>query len=216
MHSIEDYYMKGIIATFFRSVRFLALLISLFLPAVYLSLIYFHSELLPLNLLLNIAGQRQDVPFPGYIEILIMMLFFDLLRESGTRMPSTLGSSLSFLGAIVIGESAVAAGLFSSIIVIIITITAICSLALPDYNLNLVVTILRYIFVITAIIGGFFGLTIATIALVTHLASLRSFGISYLSPFTPFCASGMKDSLLRAQIKKIFKRKKNISTEFPH
>ncbi|HHU24349.1 MAG TPA: spore germination protein [Acholeplasmataceae bacterium] len=216
LQSLEDYYMKGYIASFVRFTRIVAFFLGLYLPAIYISLIYFHSELLPINLLLSIAGQRYAIPFPGFLEILLIMFFFDLLRESGTRMPTSLGSSLSFLGAIIIGESAVQAGLFSSIIVIVVTITAICSLTIPDYFLNLTLTVLRYFFWGAAVIGGFYGVTLASIALLTHLCSLRSFGFNYLSPYTPFCASGMQDSVIRTRIDKIFRRKKNISAEYPH
>ena len=216
LQSPEDYYMKGYIASFVRYTRFVAFFVGLYLPAIYISLIHFHSELLPIDLLLSIAGQRNALPFPGFLEIVLIMFFFDLLRESGTRMPTSLGSSLSFLGAIIIGESAVQAGLFSSIIVIVVTITAICSLTIPDYFLNLTLTVLRYLFLIAAILGGLYGVTLASLALLTHLCSLRSFGFNYLSPYAPFSASGMEDSLIRGKINKIFRRNKNISAEYPY
>lgn len=216
LQSPEDYYMKGYIASFVRYTRFVAFFVGLYLPAIYISLIHFHSELLPIDLLLSIAGQRNALPFPGFLEIVLIMFFFDLLRESGTRMPTSLGSSLSFLGAIIIGESAVQAGLFSSIIVIVVTITAICSLTIPDYFLNLTLTVLRYLFLIAAILGGLYGVTLASLALLTHLCSLRSFGFNYLSSYAPFSASGMEDSLIRGKINKIFRRNKNISAEYPY
>jgi len=216
IHSDEDFYQKAVISVFFRLIRYMSLFIGLYLPAIYVSLVYFHSELLPITFLLNIAGQRQDVPFPVFVEIMLITLGFDLLRESGSRMPKSLGSPLSFLGAIIIGQSAVEAGLVTPIIVIIVTITGLSTFAIPSYDLNLTITVLRYINIFAAILGGLFGLTIAFIILMTHLVSLRSFGVSYLSPYSPLSIPGMRDSLYRSTITKIFKRKQNISDRYPY
>jgi len=211
IQSVEDYYQKSIIATFFRFIRFLAFWLAIYFPALYICLINFHSELLPMHLLFNIIGQRLEVPFPSFLEILLMLIGFDLLREAGTRMPAPLGSALSFLGAIIIGEAAVSAGLFSSIVVIVVTITGICTLALPGFSLNLTITVLRYFMLIAATIGGLWSLSLASICLITHLASLRSFGSPYLSPISPFSLSGMKDAIMRFPISKLFYRNKNVS-----
>lgn len=216
IQSVEDYFQKATIATFFRFIRFGAFIVAIYFPALYICFIHYHSELLPLPLLFNIIGQRLEVPFPSFLEILLMLIGFDLLRESGTRMPAPLGSALSFLGAIIIGQSAVSAGLFSSIIVIVVTVTGICTLALPGYSLNLTITVLRYFVLLAAAFFGFFGIMLATIALLTHLTSLRSFGVSYLAPFSPFSASALKDYLIRTPMGKIFHRKKNISSALPH
>ena len=114
--------------------------ISLFIPAIYLTLEMFHSELLPIDLLYNIAGQRIGVPLPAIIELFLLMIAFDLIREASTRMPAAIGPSLSFIGAIIIGEAAVQAGLVTFVAVIITTITALGTLAMADFDLSLAVT----------------------------------------------------------------------------
>jgi spore germination protein KA len=216
VQSIEDYYHKASIGTFFRLLRFGALMIAIYFPALYICVVHFHSELLPLSLFFNIIGQRLEVPFPSFLEILLMLIGFDLLREAGTRMPAPLGSALSFLGAIIIGESAVSAGLFSSIIVIVVTITGICTLALPGYSLNMTITVLRYLMMFAAALLGFYGVVLFTIVLLIHLTSLRSFGVSYLAPISPFSRTSIVDTMFRLPLKYIFHRKKNISETLPN
>ena len=114
-----------------------------------------------------------------------MLIAFDLLREAGTRMPAPMGSALSFLGAIIVGESAVSAGLFSPIIVIVVTITGICTLALPGYSLNMTITVLRYFMMFAASLLGFSASSYFFISLLLHLTSLRSLAVSYLAPISP-------------------------------
>lgn len=216
IQSVEDYYHKASIGTFFRLLRFVALAIAIYFPALYICVIHFHSELLPLPLFFNIIGQRLDVPFPSFLEILLMLIAFDLLREAGTRMPAPMGSALSFLGAIIVGESAVSAGLFSPIIVIVVTITGICTLALPGYSLNMTITVLRYFMMFAASLLGFFGVVLFSLALLLHLTSLRSFGVSYLAPISPFGRVSIVDAFIRAPFRKIFRRNKNISQSLPY
>jgi spore germination protein KA len=216
IHSIEDYYEKSIPASFFRLIRFVSFWLAVFVPGVYLTLVLFHSELLPLNFLFTVAGQRVDVPFPGFAEIIIMAVAFDFLREAGIRMPSALGASLSFVGAIIIGQAAVQAGLVSAIIVIVVTVTGIASLTLTDYDLNLTVTILRYVFIFLAAFLGLFGISIGAIILFAHLVSLRSFGVPYFIPFAPINWSGFKDSFIRVPLGSLLKTKKDPSNKTPY
>jgi spore germination protein KA len=216
IHSIEDYYEKAVPASFFRLIRFVSFWLAVFIPGVYLTLILFHSELLPLNFLFTVAGQRVDVPLPGFAEIILMALAFDFLREAGIRMPSALGSSLSFVGAIIIGQAAVAAGIVSAIVVIVVTVTGIASLTLTDYDLNLSVTILRYVFLILAAFLGLFGISIGAIVLFAHLVSLRSFGVPYFIPFAPINWGGFKDSFIRMPLGTLLKSKKDPSKKNPY
>jgi len=216
IHSSEDFYQPAIISSFFRLIRLLGLLMALFLPGIYVSLLIHHAELLPINLLFSLVGQRTQVPLPGFLELLLIMVVFDLLREAGTRMPTALGATLSFVGAIIIGQSSVEAGLISSIIVIIVALSGISALTIPNYDLNLTVTFLKYIATILAIILGFYGLAIFIVLTIIHLSSIRSFGVDYFTPFAPFSKTGLKDSVIRFPFKKLFKRKPKSSEQFPH
>lgn len=210
VNSVEDYYHKSSVATFVRIVRLIAGIISIIFPAIYISLVVFHSELLPINLVFSIAGQRQNVPLPASIEVLVTLFAFDLLTEVGTRMPTSIGSTLSFLGAIVIGQSAVEASVISSIMIIIVAITGLGGLALADYELNLTFVIIRYFLLIVSIFFGLFGLALALLIMITHLVSLRSFGVPYLYPYAPYSKKGIQDSIFRTNIDKLFKRNKEI------
>ena len=215
-HSTEDFFASGIVSSFFRVLRFIAFLLALYVPATYICLVLHHSELLPVNLLYSIAGQRIAVPFPSFLELIIIMLVFDLLRESGARMPSTIGSSLSFVGAIIIGQASVEAGLISSIVVIIAAISGITALIMPNYQMTLKITVIRYLITIAAVIWGFYGLVLAMVVLMIHLCSLRSFGVNYFSPFAPFSFSGQKDALVRFSLKNLSKRSRKRTDKYPH
>lgn len=200
LHSPDDFYMKTTLASFFRITRGISFFISLFIPAIYLTLEMFHSELLPIDLLYNIAGQRIGVPLPAIIEIFLLMIAFDLIREASTRMPAAIGPSLSFIGAIIIGEAAVQAGLVTFVAVIITTITALGTLAMADFDLSLAVTFLRYALYIIAAFFGLLGVVIGALLILTHLVSLKSFGVPYLTPLSPFKKKALGDSIIRAPI----------------
>ncbi|NLD26696.1 MAG: spore germination protein, partial [Acholeplasmataceae bacterium] len=155
LHSSEDFHQKAIIASFFRLLRFFGFSLSLFLPGLYIIFIVHQSELVPFKLLFGVAGQRILTPLPAYLELFLVMIAFDLLREAGTRMPTALGATLSFVGAIIIGQSSVEAGLISPIIVIVVTVTGIGTMLIPNYKLNITVTVIKYLFTIIATFFGF-------------------------------------------------------------
>lgn len=215
LHSTEDFHQKAFIASFFRILRTLGLIFSLFMPSVYILLILHHSELLPVNLLFSIAGQRILTPLPAYLELFAVMIAFDLLRESGTRMPTAIGTSLSFVGAIIIGQSSVEAGLISPIIVIVVALTGIGGLVIPNYKLNLAMTIVKYVLTIITAALGSFGFTLSLVILLTHLSSLRSFGADYFAPFAPLSKEGLKDSLIRMPLEKL-RNKFRKQEQYPH
>lgn len=215
LHSTEDFHQKAFIASFFRLLRTMGFLLSLFVPSLYILLIFHHSELLPVNLLFSVAGQRIQTPLPAYLELFTVMVAFDLLREAGTRMPTAIGTSLSFVGAIIIGQSSVDAGLISPIIVIIVALTGIGVLAIPNYKLNLATTITKYILAIISVAFGSFGFTLALVMLLVHLSSLRSFGVDYFAPFAPFSKEGLKDSLIRVHLENL-RNKWRQKKQYPH
>ncbi|QSX23345.1 spore germination protein [Priestia megaterium] len=194
----EDYYLRYPIASFIRWIRYLFLLIALLLPSLYIALTTYHQEMIPTNLLLSIAAARETVPFPAFIEALIMEISFEGLREAGVRLPRPAGQAVSIVGALVIGQAAVQAGIVSSSMVIIVALTGIASFVFPSYNLANSIRILRFPMMILAGTLGVYGILLGIIALQIHICRLRSFGVSYFSPVAPLNANGLKDVGIRA------------------
>ncbi|MOA25127.1 Spore germination protein A1 [compost metagenome] len=153
--------------------------------------------MIPTQLLLSIAGQREGVPFPAFIEALIMEVAFEILREAGIRMPRTIGQAVSIVGTIVIGQAAVEAGIVSAAMVIVVAITAISSFVIPAYSLAIPIRIIRFIFMLLATTFGSYGITIGWILLLIHLCHLNSFGVPYMSPIAPHRRRAARDAILR-------------------
>lgn len=195
--SAEDYYSRFDIATAIRMLRVLVFLISLIGPAVYIAATTFHQEMIPTGLLIIVAAQRDNVPFPAFVEALIMEITFEILREAGVRMPKAIGSTVSIVGALVIGQAAVQAGIVSPAMVIIVSITAITSFATPSYSIAMSARLLRFLFMGAAASFGFYGVALIFMAMIVHLCSLRSFGVPYMSPLAPFIAKNVGDTFIR-------------------
>ncbi|MGE7023080.1 spore germination protein [Solibacillus cecembensis] len=204
--SPEDYNQRTIIGSLVRFLRFIAFGISLLAPAVYIAITTFHQAMLPPALLISLAAQREGVPFPAFIEVLIMEVTFEILREAGIRMPRSIGSAMSIVGAFVIGTAAVEAGLVSAMMVIVVSITAITSFVPASYEIAISVRIIRFVFIALAATFGIFGIVIGLIGLVLHLCSLRSFGVPYMSPLAPFNISDQKDTFIVLPIWKMTTR----------
>ncbi|UZJ79269.1 spore germination protein [Fictibacillus sp. KU28468] len=196
--SIEDYTERFYISTAIRLLRVLVFFISLIGPATYIAATTFHQEMIPTQLLIAIAAQREAVPFPSFVEALIMEVTFEILREAGIRMPKAIGSAISIVGALVIGQAAVQAGVVSPAMVIIVAITAIASFATPSIAIAISARLLRFIFMISAATFGFYGMLLVFIMLVVHLCSLRSFGVPYMSPLAPLIPAEVGDTFIRA------------------
>lgn len=180
----EDYYQRWEIMSFIRIIRYIAGFFAFALPGIYIAVTLYHPSMLPLDLALRLAGARRAVPIPTVLEMIIMELAFEALREAGIRLPAAIGSTLGIVGGIIIGQAAVDAGLVSPMIVIIVALTGICSFAIPNISLVSAYRLIKY-FIIA--LGAFFGLpgVVAGIIIVTmHLGSLKSFGIPYTAPFT--------------------------------
>ena len=206
--SVEDYYNKSFVGSALRVLRYIAVLISLSLPGLYMCTISFHSELLPINMVYSITGQRANVPIPAALEMILTIFAFDLLTEAGTRMPRAVGTALSFVGAIVIGQAAVEANLISSMMLIVVAINGIGTLLIPDYDMSQTTKFLRYLILFASLIFGLFGFAIASCILLLHMISLRSFGKPYLQPFAPLVKEGLLDTIFRAPLGKLLNRKK--------
>ncbi|WP_273832364.1 spore germination protein [Guptibacillus sedimenti] len=193
----EDYYNRFDLSTFLRLIRLIAFWIAFALPASFVALTTFHQELIPTDLLISLAAQREGLPFPALVEALIMETVFEILREAGLRMPRPIGPAVSIVGAIVIGDAAVSAGLVSPAIVIVVSLTAISSFANPYYSIAGSVRMLRFILMMFAASAGIFGIFIFTMIICIHLVSLKSLGQPYMAPFAPFSLKKQKDTLLR-------------------
>ncbi|MEN6463325.1 MAG: spore germination protein [Syntrophomonas sp.] len=194
----EDYYSRAAFSSAVRILRIIAFLITTTLPALYLAFTSFTPEVIPFKLLLTILASRVGIPYSVFTEAFLMLLSFELLREAGVRIPKPVGPAVSIVGALVIGQAAVEAGLASTPMVIITAITAISSFITPP--LAGTMPFLRLAFLIGANIAGFLGLIFTAIIFLIHLCAIRSFGVPYLSPFAPITARDLKDTLVRVPI----------------
>ncbi|OXM84457.1 spore germination protein [Paenibacillus rigui] len=197
MQASEDYYERFQISTLIRWLRYLFLVLSLLTPGLYVAITTFHQDLLPTSLLLSVAAAREAIPFPAVVEALIMEVTFEGLREAGIRLPKTIGSAVSILGALVVGQAAVQAGIVSAPMVIVVSMTGIASFTIPRFNGAIAVRMLRFPIIIAAAVFGMFGILISILLILGHLANLRSFGIPYLSPIGPLSAVDIKDVVIR-------------------
>ena len=183
--SQEDINLNYHFSNLLKVLRAIAFFITLLLPGLYLAITIYHRELLPTELLYSIVASRVNVPFPIVVEILMMELSFELIREAGLRVPSPLGSTVGIVGALVLGEAAVSANIVSPILIIIVAITAISSFAIPDFSLGFHLRISRFAYTILGAICGFLGIGIGIFIHLITLCSLKSFGVPYLSPYMP-------------------------------
>lgn len=196
--SSEDYYQRADISSFLRIIRFVAFFLSMLLPAFYISITTFHQEMLPTPLLISLAAQREGVPFPAFIEAILMELTFEVLREAGVRMPRAIGPAISIVGALVLGQAAVQAGLVSAAMVIVVSFTAISNFVVPYISLSISARLIRFAMMILGGSFGLFGIMSGMMFVLIHLEGLRSFGVPYMAPFAPLKLSELKDVLIRA------------------
>jgi len=197
IQAAEDYYEHFIYTSAIRLLRFILLCISFLLPSLYVATTTYHPQLIPERLLLTIAAARESVPFPTLIEVFLMEVMFEALREAGIRLPRPVGTAVSMVGGLVIGESAVHAGIVSAPTVIVVAFTGIASFSLPRYNLGLAFRILRFPLLFLSGVMGIFGVGAGVIALYIHLTNLTSFGVPYLAPVTPTLSGNLKDVFIR-------------------
>ncbi len=194
----DDYYARPFFTVLVRWVRLLGFFLSIYLPGIFVALEAFHPELFPTPLLVSVAAAREGLPLPITLEALLMLILFEILREAGLRMPRSLGQAVSIVGALVIGQAAVSAGLVGAPMVIVIATTAITSfLVVPYADLG---AIFRLIMTIASGFLGLFGIFLVSIEILSYLTSLRSLGAPYLSPVTPLNIRGLKDTFIRAPL----------------
>ncbi len=202
----DDYNEVFPIGSFIRTLRIFSFLMSIFLPGLYVAILNYHPELLPTVLILTVQATREGVPFPVAAEVVIMELAFEILREAGLRLPRAIGPAISIVGALILGEAAIRAGLVSPGVVIIVALTAIASFSTPVFSLSISARMLRFLIVILGATFGFLGIQVGFLLMLVHLLSLRSFGYPFMAPYGPFIWGDMKDNIIRNLWWKMVKR----------
>ena len=183
--SPEDSNLVPLFANFLKLIRLIALLITLLLPGMYIAITNFHQELFPTELLFSILVARENVPFPIIFELLLMEISFELIREGGLRTPSAIGSTLGIVGALILGDAAVAANVVSPILIIVVAITGLSSFVIPNFSFGFHLRVYRFIFTILGYICGFLGIGIGIYVYLATICSIKSFGVAYVSPISP-------------------------------
>ena len=183
IRSPEDLILKYQFSNLEKIIRLLAIFLSLLLPGIYIAVTNYHQELIPTELLFTIAAARESVPFPTFVEILLMEVSFELIREAGLRVPTPLGSTIGIVGALILGEAAVSASLVSPVLIIIIAITGICSFSIPDFSLNFTFRIYRFVYIILGYMAGFLGISFGVFIQLAIMCKLKSFGSPYINPY---------------------------------
>lgn len=195
-HSPEDHYLRVPYGNFIRLLRLFALFVSVFTSAFYIAITNYHVGMIPPDLLMAIAGTRERVPFPSVIEVLLMELAFELIREAGLRVPSPIGPTIGIVGALILGQAAVQANIISPIIIIVIALSGLSSFIIIDISMNFAIRLSRFVFILAAAFIGIYGMTALFIVGLFYLVSLKSFGTPYFAPMTPYFFSS-KDLIIR-------------------
>ena len=204
--SPEDYNERWLVSSFIRSLRWIASFLAVFTPAVYIAVVTYHPGLIPTRLALSIAASRAGVPFPSFVEAILMEMTIELLRESGARLPKAIGQTIGIVGGLIIGDAAVSAGLTSPIMVIVVALTAIASFVIPTYSAAIGLRTMRFPLMIMAAFLGLYGVMLGFIIINIHLVSLKSFGMSFMAPQSPLILGGIKDFIVRAPAKTMKRR----------
>ena len=203
MESSEDWYHRFEMASFLRILRYLAVIMATVLPGLYLAVIRFHTQILPSALILSFAEAREGVPFSSVVELIFLELAFELIREAGVRVPGSLGNAIGIVGGLVIGQAAVEANLVSPIVVMIVALTALGSMTVPNEEFAAAFRLVKYGFLILGGYLGIYGIVLGVYLVIGHLAGLISFGIPYLVPFIKKEQKGSRgEGVLRVPLRK--------------
>jgi spore germination protein KA len=213
IQSSDDYYERSIYTYMVRGIRTFFLVVGLLAPGIYVAVTTFNQELIPTPLLISIGAARQGIPFPTVLEVIILEISLETLREAGMRLPSSVGQSVSFIGALVIGDAAVRARIVSPATVIVVAITGVASFSTPSYSVGLGIRMLRFIIIGAAGFMGLYGIAIVMILIIVHILSLNSFGIPYFSPIAPLKWKDMKDVFKRASWRTNTERPESIGSK---
>lgn len=211
--SPEDQNQKSLNITFTRILRFFALIITMLTPALYIAVATYDQNTIPDKLLISLAVQREGVPFPTFLEIIVFMTIFEILRESDIRSPANATTAMSIVGALVLGQAAVDASIVSPITIIVVAITSICSLIFQDSDFINSIRLWRFLFIIAASLMGIIGMLSMALIWLIKTASLENIDTSFFSPLAPLDIKANKDMIIKQSIKNIFTRPKYISTK---
>lgn len=196
--SPEDYYLPWVVGSFFRIIRIIGVIFSIFATPLYVAVLTYHYEVIPGDLLGPLISSRANVPFPPVLEVIFLEITIELLREAGARLPTKIGQTLGIVGGIVIGQAAVEAALTSNILLIIVALSALASFTTPIFKMSNTVRLLRFPFIVVSALWGGLGIVIGFILLLGHLLKLKSLGIPYLVPLYPFRIKNFRDSFIRS------------------
>ena len=202
--TLDDYTHRPYYATFIRWLKYLSFFFSILLPGLYVAISQFHPALFPHTLLYNVASSEQNTPFPIFAEALIIFLLYEIMREAGLRLPKTIGHAVSIVGALVIGDAAVTAGIIGSPMVMVVALTAISAFVVPSLYES--VTILRFTFIFLGGIWGLLGIMLGLSVVGMNLCTKKSFGVPVTAPITPISLYQMRDVLIRASFKRLSKQ----------
>jgi hypothetical protein len=209
----EDYLERFFLGSYLRFVRFIAFFIAISLPSLYIGLVSFNPELIPLNLAITIAEARKEVPFPVFLETLIQEFIIQMVIEAGLRLPGPVGQTTGVVAGIILGEAAISAKLASPGLIIVIAVTTICTFVLPSGPLIQATRILRLPLIFLTAAFGLFGFSLGLLMIITHLSSLESLGVPYFAPLAPMRYADLKDTLLRVPYWKMKQRPLSIPTQ---
>ncbi|WP_084281104.1 spore germination protein [Alkaliphilus transvaalensis] len=198
LQTSEDYYIKWPFATVLRITRLLALIITTTLPAIYVGVQTFHHEVIPFKLFLSIMSAREPIPISSFTEALLMIVIFKLINEAGIRMPKVVGQAISVVGAIVLGQAVVEAGIASPLMIIVVALTAITSFVVPGLQNS--IFLIRFLLLVLASIVGFYGIAFGLIIVFIYMCNLRSFGVPYLASFAPTSLEDLEDTIIRGPL----------------
>ena len=206
--AIDDYYNHPIFATFKRVMRYLAYFAVILIPGFYIAISTFHQEMIPTSLLITIINQRSSNPFSTFIEILVIIILFEILREASLRKPDVIGDSMTIVGSLIIGQTIVESGLVSYAAIIVGSVTTISSFLISSSRISVSARVFSLLFMVVGASFGLYGITLSFIMLITHISSITSFGQAYLAPLAPFNLADQKDQLFKLPIWKMKTRPK--------
>ena len=204
--SPQDEYQKSFNASFNRIIRMICFFLALLTPALYIALMTFNQEIIPDQLLISLSAQREGVPFPTAIEVLLFVLTFEVLREADIHAPSFSGSAMNVVGALILGDAAVSANIVSPIVIIIVAATSICELVFYDIDVIDAIREWRLIFILAATFMGIIGIVVALIIFIAKLSSIECLGTSYLTPISPLFIKDLKNDFIRFNRKRLKNR----------
>lgn len=199
MSTVDDRYLLPIPAAFLISLRYIALVLSLLLPAAYISITSFNPEILRLQLAVSIAASRSGIPYPSFVEVLLMLIMMEFLVEASLRLPKTIGQTATTVGGLILGQAATQAHLVSDIMIIIVATVAISNFIIPVTSMNLSIRVLKYFVFILSCFAGIFGIFLALLCILCYMFSIYSFNTSFMDPIGNFTFKGFASFFKKGQ-----------------